>query len=81
MTTIFSQVVAHKKLHRNVDFFERLIPITEMKDSTKANQGMIQQLRHVKDQIDDLLVELNREVDNNANSFTNQDFLGIYSFF
>lgn len=79
--TFYDQVVNHKKLHRNVDFFERLIPITEMKDATKANQALIQRLRGLKDHTDDLLVKLNREVDNTSDSFTNQDFMAIYSFF
>ncbi|GHP12786.1 diguanylate cyclase [Lentilactobacillus fungorum] len=81
ISALFDQLIKGKKLHQNAAFFERLIPINEMKKVTRANSKLIQQLRSVNDQTDRLLVKLNQEIDHNADSFINQDFLGIYTFF
>nr|WP_252892789.1 exonuclease domain-containing protein [Lentilactobacillus otakiensis] len=79
--TFFEMVVKGKRLHRNVEFFERLIPITEMKSVISANQASIKKLRAVHDSLDGLLATLNTQIDHNAGAYTNHDFLSIYSFF
>ena len=79
--TIFEQVVKGKKLHRNSAFFERLIPITEMKSMVSADQPIIQQIGAIHDQLDSLLVTLNTQIDHNTDVYTNHDFMSIYSFF
>lgn len=80
-TTLFEMVVKGKRLHRNAEFFERLIPINEMKAATAANQEPINRLRALHESLDGLLATLNAQIDHNAGAYTNHDFLSIYSFF
>lgn len=80
-TTLFEMVVKGKRLHRNAEFFERLIPINEMKAATVANQEPINRLRALHESLDGLLATLNAQIDHNAGAYTNHDFLSIYSFF
>ncbi|WP_057822578.1 helicase C-terminal domain-containing protein [Lentilactobacillus sunkii] len=77
----FSMVVKGKRLHRNADFFERLIPINEMKAVIDANREVVDRLHGLHDRLDHLLATLNAQIDHNADVYTNHDFLNIYSFF
>lgn len=78
---IFEMVVKGKRLHRNADFFERLIPINEMKSVIGANRELVNQLHSLHDRLDHLLATLNTQIDHNTDVYTNHDFLSIYSFF
>lgn len=79
--TMFEKAVRNKQLHKNISFFERLIPINEMKSIIKGNHPTIDRLRRTQEAIDGLITQLNTEINRNVDAFTDQDFSGIYTFF
>lgn len=79
--TLFDQTVNNKQLHKQADFFTRLIPRDELKKIATANRSLFNNLEHCQTEVEAILIQLNTEVDRNADAFTNHDYLGIYDLY
>ncbi len=78
---LFRQTVTGKTLHENNGFYNRLLPVTELKHLTQVNQDLITQLLHQRTQFSDLIIRVNQEIDHNSDVFTNRDYAEIYDLY
>lgn len=78
---LFSQLVTTKSLHKNADFFVRLIPLSELKQVIVDNGSLKEALKRRNFDIENLLIRLNSEINQNTSAFTAHDYSEIYDLY